>query len=385
MKRVAALLLAVAAGAAHAETLEPARYLSKYPGLYTQFGLAYDARDRVFDESGARIDSVAPTYGAGGAFPQWRFDANLDWHFPLFEADGLPLISDRLWNARASLGYARESARGAVADYADANGLEGAKSGLGDLDLAFGPVLYGARDWRARDYTPLSVILLAEARLPIGSRSADAASNAGANVYAWGARLGADWQPRGALLGWRLDAGLRWRAYGRNQEPAFGGQEPAQPGADWMADATLARRLWRGIEAQVSYAMRHGAANEYSQVRFAAQPPAATPGMDSFPDPGRFRDGGTREQRLQAGVSAFLTQRLRLAFSYEHPLSGRSGGFDLPYLQQPQDCGGLNPLAPCITQPNGSAHVDGLGSARSFASDVWMLSLDWAPAASRGP
>jgi hypothetical protein len=225
------------------------------------------------------------------------------------------------------------------------------------------------------------VLLLAEVRLPIGARDASAPNNVGDSTFAYGGRLGAHWQPQGFLAGFLLDTGVRYRVYAADQEPAFGAQAPTQQGADLSVDATLARRLWRGLYAQVSYTLRDGADNEYRNVRFAANPPAPGALMDTFPDPSAQRDRGTREQRLQFGLGGFITQRIWLGAQYAHPLDGRSGGFDLPYRQQLQNC---SALGTCNSTPTGSAHVDGLGSARAFASDYFLVSLRWAPAASRG-
>jgi hypothetical protein len=378
------LLLALLPSMARAapDTLEFDRDLSRYPGLVTTLSLSHDPRDQVFGEDGHRVDSVAPAYGSDSRFPQTRFDAAFDWRFPLFGADHIPLVSDRLWVARVSTGYAVTQSDGPIANAANAAGGPTAKSGITDLDLAFGPVLWGSRDWQSRPATPLSVLLLAELRLPIGARDANAPNNAGDGVYAYGARLGAHWQPQGPWLrGWFVDGGVRYRSYGRDDEPVFGANSPAQPGDDLLFDATLARRLLRRVYAQVSYFERDGRRNEYSGVRSSAHPPPApasgligTP-QDSFPDPGSFSDGGITERRLQFGIDGFITQRIRIGLQYAIPLSGRSGGFDLPYLSQAQGC---TAAGNCMPMRYGSAHVDGLGSARAYASDYALLTLTFA-------
>ncbi len=381
-RRLAALLLMPGVAAAQPpDALEFGRYLSKYPGLYFQSTLSHNPRDRVFDDDGRRVDTVTPAYGPGNEFPESRVTAEFDWHLPLFESEKIPFVSSRLWNARAALGYARTKTEGPIGGAANEAGGPRAKSGVTDLEIAFGPVLYGSADWRSRSATPLSVLLLGEVRLPIGARDPDSPNNVGDSVYAFGARLGAHWQPQGVLGGFLLDTGLRYRAYASDQEPAFGAQAPAQAGRDLSFDATLARRLWRGLYAQTSYYFRDGADNEYRNVRFAANPPSADPLMDSFPDSGTQRDRGSREQRLQFGVGGFVTQRLWFGVQYAHPLSGRSGSFDLPYRQQMQGC---VVLGNCNPTPNGSAHVDGIGSARAYASDQWLLSVRFSPGESRG-
>lgn len=381
---VAALPLAAAAATSPDLLLDSGRYLARYPGFSIGVSALHDPRDQAFSQDGQRQSGVLPAYGpgsgSGSKLPLTRLSVAFDWSLPLLETEALPFLSSRLWNAQAVLGYADTSARGPIAEAARAAGDPAAKAGIHDLDLAFGPVLYGSRDWRTRSTTPLSVLLLAEARLPIGAHDPSAPNNAGDSVYAYGGRLGAHWQPTW-LGGFRLDAGLRLRWYGSNQEPAFNAQTPSQLGRDLEFDSTLARRLWGPVHAQLSYYRRDGAANAYRAIRSTANPPEAGAGRDSFPDPTIRHDDGSREQRLQLGLGAFVSQRLWLGLAWTRPLAGRSGGLDVPYLQQRQNCAALGA---CNPQPNGSAAVDGLGQARAYASDSWLLSLRWQPASSRG-
>lgn len=382
--RVAALALLFAGTAAANPDLllDSGRFLAKYPGLTVGLSLLRDPRDQTFGSDGRRQAGVAPTYGPGSEFPLTRATVDLDWHFPLLETEALPLVSSRLWNARAVIGYADTSTKGPIADAAVAQGAPSSKSGIHDIDLAFGPVLYGSRDWRTRSVTPLSLILLGELRLPVGAQDPDAPNNAGDGVFAWGGRLGGHWQPQTPWLqGFRLDAGVRARWYEADQEPAFNAQTPTQTGRDLAFDATLARRIWRGVHAQVSYYLRDGAANEYRNIRSTPNPPEASLLQEAYPDPAPLRDGGSREQRLQLGLGVFITQRLWLAFAWTHPLSGRSGGVTVPYLQQGTDC---RALGNCMPREIGSDAIDGLGGARSFASDTVLLSLRWQPRQTRG-
>jgi hypothetical protein len=385
---LAALLAPLLALATPPDALEFDRDLSRYPGLVTTLTLSQDPRDQTFGEDGHRVDGVAPAYGGDSRFPETRLTAGFDWHFPLFGAAHIPLISDRLWVARAETGYAFTRSEGPIADAANVAGGPTAKSGITDLELAFGPVLWGSKDWQTRERTPLSVLLLAEARVPIGARDPNAPNNVGDGVYAIGTRLGAHWQPSEPWLhGWFVDGGVRYRHYGRDDEPVFGANSPSQTGDDWLFDATLARRLFRRVYAQVSYFERNGSSNQYSGVRTSANPPSApatgplaTP-QDTFPDPGTFSDGGVTERRIQFGVDGFITQRLRLGLQYAVPLSGHSGGFDLPYLEQAQGC---TATGTCMPTRYGSAHVDGLGSARAYASNYALLTLTFSLPQSRG-
>jgi len=377
------VLPALAQGQTHPDlSLDSGRYRARYPGLIVGATVLQDPRDQSFSASGARQSGVVPSYGAGNEFPLTRFQLGFDWQFPAFEAAKLPFVSSRLWQARAALGYAETSTKGPLRDRQAAAGDPPAKAGISDIELAIGPFLVGSGDWRTRSATPFSAVLLAELRLPIGAHDPSAPNNAGDSVFAYGARLGVHWQPSLALLnGFRLDAGVRGRWYGADQEPAFNAQAPTQAGRDLSFDATLARKLWRSVHAQVSYTWRDGAANEYRNVRATANPPDAPLLNDTFPDPAAVRDGGTREQRLQVGLGVFVTQRLWLGAAWSHPLSGRSGSATVPYLAQLQNCEALNA---CNPRSNGSDGIDGLGSARTFASDSFQLQLRWQPRSSQG-
>lgn len=373
MTRAIALtaLMAVTGAQAQPATLEFGRYLSKYPAMYSTAGFSDNPRDEIFDENGRRTNSVTPTYGAGVAFPEQRGTANLEWHFPWFETEALPFISSRLWSARATLGYAKLATTGPINNFITANKLVEKSDGITDLSLEFGPTLLGSSEWRTRKSTPLSLFLLGYMSLPVGARDADSPNNAGGNVFAFGGTLGAHAQ----WLGFLLDAGATYRTYQRNEEPAFGAQEPSRRGEDTALDATLARQIFGPVYLSASLYARQGEANEYSKVRFANNPPNAGAGMDTFPDPGTFRDGGTRELNLGLGAHWFVLPRLRLSLNYWLPQSGKSGAFDLRYLQQQQNCQATNN---CNPQPNGSRPVDGLGSARAYASNLWMLTLTYS-------
>jgi hypothetical protein len=232
-------------------------------------------------------------------------------------------------------------------------------------------VLYGSRDWRTRQDTPLSILLLLQALLPVGERNADAPNNAGGGVPGFGAEAGAHWRPwRGAYV----DIGGRWRTFGHNGEAAFGGHEPAQRGDEWVLGATLAMRLLRDVYASASWRETRGDGNEYDDPRFAANEPDAGLLRETFPAPGTYTDDGTQLSELGAALHWFVTPGWRLGLHYLLPLAGESGSFELPYVEQDQDCEGFGN---CNPQPNGTAPVDGLGSARRYASERWMLSLAW--------
>lgn len=367
-----ALLTPIAAHAGEPMSLEFGRYLAKYPAFYATTIVSHDRRDEIFDANGERRDSVAPTYGSSGSFPETRVDQQLEWFFPFFESDQLPFLSSRLWTARADLGYAHLSADGAIADYARANGLRDAQSGITDIGMHFGPVLYGSEGWRDGRDIPVSIVLTLDTSVPIGRRNADAAVNAGTNVFSYGATLGGYWRPVRGLF---LDAGAHWRDFSKNDEPAFNAQEPTRPGAQWSIDATLAARVWRDVYASASYFQLRSASNRYAHVRGSAHPPSAGLLMETFPDPAAIDDDGIRDRRADLAAHWFPLQRLRISAHYVISLGGRSGEFDLPYEQQPQDCIAL-PTG-CSPTSNGSDRVDGLGVARVYASRYFMIAATW--------
>jgi hypothetical protein len=367
-----ALAMPIAAAASEPVSLEFGRYLAKYPAMYATTIFSHDARDEIFDANGQRRDGVTPTYGAGSALPETRVDAQLEWFFPFFEAEKLPFLSSRLWTARADLGYAHLSAGGAIADYARANDLRGEQSGITDIGMHFGPVLYGSEGWRDGRDIPASIVFTIDTSVPIGRRHPDAAVNAGTNVFSYGATLGGYWRP---IRGVFLDAGAHWRDFSKNDEPAFNAQEPTRPGAQWSFDATLAARVWGDLYASASFFDLQSASNRYAHVSGSAHPPGASAGMETFPDPSPIDDAGIRDRRADLGAHWFALQRLRLSAHYVIPLGGASGEFDLPYEQQPQNCialpGGCSPTS------NGTDHVDGLGIARVYASRYFMVSATW--------
>ena len=351
--------------------LAPGRYQALYPALYLDLTASHNGQSKAYDAQGREQNSATPTYGAGARFPTTREDARLQWFFPFFEASQIPLISSRLWTARATLGLVQTRTEGGIADYAEANGLVRQSDGVSDLLLEFGPVLAGSADWRNRESTPYSLIAVTRFHLPVGARDPDSPNNAGSNVWGFGLGLGGYWRPHPRL---HLDLGVQADTFSRDSEPAFGAQTPSKTGSRVAADFTASARLFGGVYASAGVDTWRQSANSYEKVRFANNPPKAATGMDIFPDPAPVRDGGSELTRVGAGLSWFARPRLRLNLSWAHPVAGKSGEFDLHYLQQMQRCIATNT---CNPQPAGSAHVDGLGSARSYADDSISLSLGW--------
>lgn len=373
-RRLACTLLLCSPVLAQAAPLdaEMGRYLARYPGMYGGITLSQDDGDRSFDAAGQRRDGVAPTYGAGNQFATRQAELRLQWFFPMFETEQIPLVSSRLWAARTTLGYSMLETQGPIQGFITQNGLRESRGGVNDVVLEFGPVLAGSANWREKGATPYSLLLLGRAVIPVGARDADAPHNAGGNVLSWGATLGGYWHPLPRLY---LDAGVGLRSYQKDEEPAFGAQTPAQRGDDRLMDATVSLRILRDVYAGLSWQRREGDANTYEAIRFTANPPAAGVGMETFPDPAPVQDGGTASTQWAASLSWFLTQRWRLDLQWTRALSGRSGELDVPYLQQLQGCAALQN---CNPQPNGRDHVDGLGSARTLASDIVTLGLRWS-------
>lgn len=369
-----ALALVLAAPTVAAEDTTLGRYLPWYPGLYLDLSYAQDARDRVFDADGEERDSAVPSLDGATRLPLREANARLAWTFPLFESQGLPFFSSRLHTARVTLRYVQTDTRGALADYVDADpALTRDGSGVGDTSFEFGSFLWGSGDWRSEGSVPGTAgLLLVGINVPTGVYEHEAPTNAGSNHWAFHAQLGTAWRPwRGAIL----EAGGGYRVHLRNYQPQFGGLAPAEQGDDAWLDLSLDQRLWPGLHLTLSLAERRGADNRYEDPQYAPNaPPPPNAFSDTVPTPGTYTDDGTALRTAGVALSGFLGQRWLLSLSWTHPLAGESGEFDLPFTnRQPAGC--IEGAATCSHTPGDTVTVDGLGPARSHASDRWMLSL----------
>lgn len=367
-------LLAALTCTAHAEVPAFTPYRPLYPALYLDAAWQQDDGDEVFDASGKRRSTVLPSTAGRSRFPEQALDGRLAWYFPMFEQDALPFFSSRLHTARVSFRYADLASRGAIADFIDADAsLQHAGGGLGDTVLEFGSFLSGSAGWREGRTGPLSSLLLLGVNLPTGVYDRNAAVNAGSNHFSVHLKLGAHaaiW--RGAFL----DGALGYRVHGRNQEPQFGALAPSQAGDDAIWDLQLAQRLRPGLYLALSASGSEGARNRYRDPRLSLREPEAAPLGDVIPVPGTYHDDGTDLRLLSIALRWFLHPRVAAALHYTHPLSGHSGEFELDQVQRTP--AGCNVDAPgCVVTPAGSTRVDGLGSARSDASDRIGLSFTW--------
>lgn len=387
MKRfgLALSLLASAVTSAAEPLPQLGRYLPYYPGLYAQTSLSFDERDSAFDQEGHKRNTAVPSLAGKSSLPEQRFGTSFAWTFPMFEALGLPFFASRLHTVRVNLSYAETRTKAALKTFAadssddartDADGLRNNGSGIGDLGLEFGSWLYGSHDWRERKDTPFAVLALVGTTLPFGRYERDAPVSSGNNTIGFHAQLGAHARP---WTGGFLEAGIGERIFLKNQDPAFGGLHPANQGNELFWDATLTQRLRSGLYLGAFTTGRIGEHNSYERPRFAPnRPPPAntTPASDNYPTPGVYEDDGT--SLITAGISAsyFLSQSLLLGLHYARPLSGESGEFELPYTnRQPAGC---TPGATgCSTTAGPTVRVDGLGSARSTASERFTLTLNY--------
>lgn len=384
MKRCLLLAGLLLAPAAHGADPLPqmGRYMPLYPALYFSGGYEQDEADRSYDQAGRERASAAPNSGSS-QLPARRLHADFTWYFPMFEAAGLPFFSTRLHTASIRLRHARAQTEGALADFVanteddartEADDLRNNGSGIGDVEFEFGSFLYGSANWRERRRTPLAVLLLAGVRAPFGNYDRDAPVSAGTNTAAAHVQLALHAQPwRGGLV----DAGVGLRAYVKNQDPAFGGLVPVQQGDDMFWDLSLAQRVGGGLYLGAFASGREGDPSLYENPRFAPNmpaPPDTTPESDNFPVPGRYQDSGTALRSAGLSLSYFLSQRWLLGLHWVHPLSGRSGEFDLPFVnRQPAGC---TPGATgCQITPGETVRVDGMGPARTLASDRLLLTL----------
>ncbi|HUS24475.1 MAG TPA: transporter [Candidatus Binatia bacterium] len=362
------------------------RYRPLYPAMYFAGGYAQDERDRAFDQSGHEQASATPSWG-DTAFPERSEVAQFTWHFPLFESYGVPLVSTRTWMGRVTARYAQLQTTGFLADYVQAHGgsdpateaddLTNSATGLGDTTFEFGSFFLGSENWRTRTATPYSALLLVGATVPTGIYQHEAPVTPGGNHLSFHAQLGGHWQPwRGGFV----DAGVGYRVHLVNDEPQFGQLAPSKQGDDRFWDVSIAQRVVRGLYLEGFLTDRAGASNAYRNPTYAPNAPDAPPNTllttnRTYPTPGEYRDGGTALRTWGGSLQYFVTQRVLAGISYTLPLSGKSGEFDLPFSNRACGTGGGPGAGSCTIGENGSAHEDGLGAARSYASRRLMLTL----------
>jgi hypothetical protein len=372
---IAALLAAASLQVGAEQPPAMGRHMPYYPGLYLHTSLLHDARDRSFDAQGSRRDSVAPQTGGESRFPLTQAVAAFEWHFPMFEAYAWPYVSTRTHMARVTLRYADTRTAGPLAEFAadPDRRLENAGDGVGNIYLEFGSFLLGASDWRQRADVPFALLLKAGVDTPVGVYDRSAPNNVGTNTWAYDAEMGAHWRPwRGALI----DAGLGWRTFSPNHEPMFGGLAPARQGDQAFWNVSLAHRLSARFYAVLHGDGFRGNANRYRNPRFTTTAPEPPPQSDNFPTPGTYRDNGTRLSTAGASLYWFATQRWLGGLHYAHPLSGRSGEFDVPYTNRtPAGC--MTSATTCQTSDGDTVRADGLGPARVYASDRFTLTLSY--------
>ena len=362
------------------------RNLPLYPAFYTQVTASVDSRDKVFDAEGKEQNTAQPSLPGKTKFPEQRAEANLIWTFPMFEAAEVPFFAGRLHTARIHLGYAQTKTKGALADFArdtsddnrtQADSLETKSSGISDLTLEFGSWLLGSGNWRERKQTPYALLLLNGVTLPVGTYGRDTPASPGRNTAAFHSQLGLYARP---WTGAHLDAGVGYRAYLKNQDPAFGLLAPANQGNDFFWDVSLAQRVTSSIYVGAFADGRKGEKNAYENPRFAPNappPPTTTPPSDNYPRPGVYYDGGTKLTRVGASAYGFIGQRWMLGLHYAMPISGESGEFDLPYNnRQPAGCT-VGATGCSVTDGGTVQNVDGQGPARVFASSQITLSLQF--------
>lgn len=366
------LLMILSVSARAAPELAPYRPL--YPGLYADAQLQTDPRDEAFDATGTRRASALPLTAGRSELPEHRLEARLRWTFPLFEQEGYGFFSSRLHTARVTLRYADLRARGAIADLPQSSALLNAPaSGLGDTTLEIGSYLSGSAGWREGRTGALSTLLLLGLTVPTGEYDADAVANPGSHHASAHLKLGA----HGAL--WRgamLDGGIAYRVNGRDEEPQFGAQAPARAGNELLWDLHLAQRIAAGVHAVAGIEGQTQDPNRYENPRLTRPQPGSLPLTDRIALPGSYRDRGTDAIDASLGLRWFVSQRVVLGAHYTLALSGQSGEFQVDLVDRlPAGC---NTAAPtCLQIPAGTTRLDGLGSARRYASDRIGLSLTY--------
>lgn len=379
-------LLASASASAADPVPALARYLPLYPGLYSTAGYESDDRDSIYRQDGSKTDNAAPNAGGTGstAFPTKAYTADFRWYFPMWEADDFPFFSSRLHTARVHLRHADTRTNGRLAafaadssddNYTDADHLENNGSGVGDLVLEFGSVLYGSPDWRNGERSTFSVTGTVGVTLPFGEYNRDAPINVGDNAPAAQLLLGASWQP---WNGGFVDAGVSRREFFQNYDAAFGQLSPTERGDEAAWDLSLAQRVLPGLYLGLFADRRHGDPNGYENPRFAPNaPPPPGNSTSNEPVPGLYYDGGTALTRYGLSVNYFFAQNWLAGIYYARPRSGKSGEFLLPF--ENHNPGGCTAGASgCSVTPGDTILVDGLGAARTYASTAIRFTVTYS-------
>lgn len=387
MQSVRGLLLAAAAlygAAAPAQELPPmpGRYMPLYPGLYASAAFGQDERDWSYDAAGHSRHSATPqTPGGTTSFPSTSGVLSLTWHFPMFESYGLGFFSNRTHLARMTFRYTNTRTEGPLAAFVgdtsddaqtEADDLENNGHGVGDLTLELGSFLAGSADWRTRTQHPFALLLLGGVTVPTGVYEREGPVSSGTNTWSFHGQLGLHWEPWDGGL---VDAGATYRAFADTDEAMFGGLAPWDSGDEHVFDLGLTQRVARDFYLGGAFIFRDGDANTYRNPRYAPNaPPPPDMSTDMFPNPGRYRDAGTKLESRNLSLYYFVTQRWMAGLHYTHAQDGRSGQFLLPFSSKtPSGCtvGSSN----CQVSAGPTILVDGLGPARSYATDRLTLTI----------
>ena len=369
-------LLAIAAVASADPSIPAlAPYAALHPGLTVTGAVSYEPGTGAFDRDGHRHSDAFPAIGGGNETPAVRGDLNFAWTFPLFQDEGVPFLSTRLHTFRLTLrGDPLLDATGPVADFASANGHVPAEDGIGDLTFEIGSFLWGSESWEARGGTPPRTILaLMAIDLPVGIYDTDAAVNSGSNTFAFRPTLGAHTQILPTVF---ADTGLAYEWRKTNEDPAFGGLDPSEPGNRLFADAALSWRAWPSLYVSGLLRYRNGRPNGYVDPMFAPNAPTPPAGFENRPALSHYEDDGSWLLSVGPRADWFVGQNVRLGASALFPLAGEGGQFVLPFENRLQGCEQL--AGGCTPSDGGSVLVDGLGQARALASPTIRLDLTWA-------
>jgi hypothetical protein len=372
----AAALVGLPAAALEPPLPDLAGHFPLYPGLYASTNLSWTRGSRSFDKDGDRKDAFPATSGRSDSAEALRGELSFAWTFPLFQDEGIPFLSTRLHTFRVIFrGSPRLGLSGAFADFAADRGVSEPEDGLGDLSFEAGSWLVGTGHWRDGEPDRFALLALLALDLPVGAYDPDAPVHSGTNVFAFRPTLGAF-----ARLGPRtfLDGAVAYEIPGRNDEAAFGRLDPTEPGARLFFDGAISWRIFPSIYLSGFLRYWKSRPNAYEDPQFAPDAPPPSPGFESRPVPGRYRDDGAWLLLLGPGIDWFATQRMRLGFHAYFPVAGAGGQFVLPFEQRPQDCAELAPDEPgCAPVPAGQATVDGLGPARAVASPVLWFGMTY--------
>lgn len=340
---VAACLLALPAPAAILFTPHVSEYAKLSRGTYVDTTLVHSRIDRIWDAQGRKVAPGNTAIPPGEAVSATLLLARALWIGNLFENSGLPFLAERDQVFRVIGGAGRQTGSGAINDLSRDFGQTTSASGLGDLFVLGG--LYG----REYHLGPLhgNGLYTLTVKAPVGSFQSDSLLNTGTRYWSVIPQLSHHQDWFGALS---LDATAAYQWNSRASRSAYGGLTPTRPASVVNLEANLAWKFNARWFAEAGFShYRSTGRNRYDAVtlNLADQPvppttacetllvPSAQCGLiDTFflaPVPGSYRDRGTRQSLVTAGITYVYRASAVASVRAALPVAGRGSQFSVPY------------------------------------------------------